>query len=177
MADLKISALTSATTPLAGTEVVPLVQSSTTKKTAVSTLMGFGPVFRAYQNTSVSIANATATVLPLNTEQFDTNSNYDPATYRFTPTTTGYYQVNAVANYFPAGGGNCFISVFLNGTEYARGPYSSELAPGLGVSDIIPMNLTTDYLDLRLFQASGLTQTYNPGVNLCFMSAGLIRTT
>jgi hypothetical protein len=38
MADLKISALTSASTPLAGTEVLPLVQSSTTKKVAVSDL-------------------------------------------------------------------------------------------------------------------------------------------
>jgi hypothetical protein len=39
MADLKISQLTSATTPLAGTEQVPLVQSSTTKKTTVNDLM------------------------------------------------------------------------------------------------------------------------------------------
>jgi hypothetical protein len=38
MADTKISALTAATTPLAGTEVVPLVQSGTTKKVAVSDL-------------------------------------------------------------------------------------------------------------------------------------------
>lgn len=38
MADLKISQLTSATTPLAGTEVVPLVQSGSTKKVAVSNL-------------------------------------------------------------------------------------------------------------------------------------------
>lgn len=38
MADKKISALTSATTPLAGTEVLPIVQSSTTVKVAVSDL-------------------------------------------------------------------------------------------------------------------------------------------
>ena len=38
MADLKISALTGATTPLAGTEVLPIVQSSTTVKVAVSNL-------------------------------------------------------------------------------------------------------------------------------------------
>lgn len=38
MADKKISALPSSTLPLAGTEVVPLVQSSTTKKVAVSDL-------------------------------------------------------------------------------------------------------------------------------------------
>ncbi len=36
MADLKISALTAATTPLAGTEVLPIVQSGTTKKVAIS---------------------------------------------------------------------------------------------------------------------------------------------
>lgn len=36
MADVKISALVAATTPLDGTEVVPIVQSSTTKKVAIS---------------------------------------------------------------------------------------------------------------------------------------------
>lgn len=38
MADLKISQLTSATLPLAGTEVLPIVQSSTTKKVATNDL-------------------------------------------------------------------------------------------------------------------------------------------
>jgi hypothetical protein len=38
MADLKISQLTGATTPLAGTEVLPIVQSSTTKKIATDDL-------------------------------------------------------------------------------------------------------------------------------------------
>lgn len=38
MPDTKISGLTAATTPLAGTEVVPIVQSGTTKKVAVTDL-------------------------------------------------------------------------------------------------------------------------------------------
>jgi hypothetical protein len=38
MADKKISALTTTTTPLAGTEVLPIVQSSSTKKVSVSDL-------------------------------------------------------------------------------------------------------------------------------------------
>jgi hypothetical protein len=38
MADLKISQLTSATLPLAGTEVLPIVQSSSTKKVAADDL-------------------------------------------------------------------------------------------------------------------------------------------
>ena len=39
MADLKISQLTTATTPLAGSEQIPLVQSGSTKKTTVTDLM------------------------------------------------------------------------------------------------------------------------------------------
>ena len=39
MADVKISALPAATTPLAGTEPVPLVQSGITKKATVNDLM------------------------------------------------------------------------------------------------------------------------------------------
>jgi hypothetical protein len=39
MADLKISQLPAATTPLAGTEVLPIVQSGTTKQVAVSNLI------------------------------------------------------------------------------------------------------------------------------------------
>lgn len=38
MADLKISQLTAATTPLAGTETLPIVQSSTTKQVSVANL-------------------------------------------------------------------------------------------------------------------------------------------
>jgi len=40
MADTKISALPASTTPLAGTEVLPIVQSSTTKQVSVSNMLG-----------------------------------------------------------------------------------------------------------------------------------------
>jgi len=53
MADIKISQLPAATTPLAGTEEVPLVQSGTTKKVTVSNLRG----------SSVSSVTATAPVV------------------------------------------------------------------------------------------------------------------
>jgi len=53
MADIKISALPAATVPLTGTEVLPVVQSSTTKKVAVSDLFSGG----------VPAANLTGTVL------------------------------------------------------------------------------------------------------------------
>jgi hypothetical protein len=52
MADLKISALTASTTPLAGTEVVPIVQSTTTKKVSIANLTA---------GRAVSAASLTAT--------------------------------------------------------------------------------------------------------------------
>jgi hypothetical protein len=60
MADKKISALTAASTPLAGTEVLPIVQSSTTVKVAVSDLTA-GRTFSALGMTLTSTdAGATA---------------------------------------------------------------------------------------------------------------------
>lgn len=54
MADVKISALPSATTPLAGTEEVPVVQSATTTKTTINDIVAKAPV--------QSVAGKTGTV-------------------------------------------------------------------------------------------------------------------
>lgn len=58
MADLKISALTAATTPLAGTEVLPIVQSGATVKVAVSNLTAG----RAISATSVTASTGNFVV-------------------------------------------------------------------------------------------------------------------
>lgn len=55
MADKKISALTSATTPLAGTEVLPIVQSSSTVKVPVSSLTSGREVEVAGLNNTANI--------------------------------------------------------------------------------------------------------------------------
>lgn len=54
MADVKISALPASTTPLAGTEVLPIVQSSTTKQVSVANLTAG----RAVSALSLSLTNA-----------------------------------------------------------------------------------------------------------------------
>ena len=63
MADLKISQLTGATTPLAGTEVLPIVQSSSTKQVSVANLTA-GRSFDALGMTLTS-TDAGATAAPL----------------------------------------------------------------------------------------------------------------
>jgi len=57
MADVKISALPASTTPLAGTEVLPIVQGTTTKQVAVSDLTAG----RAVAALSVTTATVQAT--------------------------------------------------------------------------------------------------------------------
>jgi hypothetical protein len=65
MADKKISQLTGATTPLAGTEEVPLVQSSSTKKVSVANLTAGRTVSAtgfSTENTSTNLSITGATV-------------------------------------------------------------------------------------------------------------------
>jgi len=62
MADLKISQLPAATTPLAGSEVLPIVQSGTTRKVSVNDLTA-----------GKTVTAATVTATTVNATTFDTN--------------------------------------------------------------------------------------------------------
>jgi uncharacterized protein YqfA (UPF0365 family) len=72
MADTKISALTAATTPLAGTEVLPIVQSGVTKKVAVSDLTAGRAVSMASVTVSSSAASSAVAGI-YNTDTSDGN--------------------------------------------------------------------------------------------------------
>jgi hypothetical protein len=67
MADLKISQLPAATVPLAGTEVLPIVQSGATKQVSVDNLT----TGKAVSATSLTATTVTATTV--NGTTFDTN--------------------------------------------------------------------------------------------------------
>ena len=61
MAEVKISALTSATTPLAGTEVVPIVQGGVTKQVAVSEIGGNTPTVNVLSMATTEGTQVTGT--------------------------------------------------------------------------------------------------------------------
>jgi hypothetical protein len=63
MADTKISALTSATAPLAGTEVAPIVQSSTTKKATVEQIATATDTLRVNVTPTAETPTATHTAV------------------------------------------------------------------------------------------------------------------
>ena len=77
MADLKISALTAATTPLGGTEVLPIVQSSTTVKVAVSNLTSGRAVGATSFNTETAAAKVTLSGTSLVASGTDASINID----------------------------------------------------------------------------------------------------
>ena len=49
------------------------------------------PSFLAYVGTGQNVSNSTQTLVQFNTELYDTNSNYDTSTYKFTPSVAGKY--------------------------------------------------------------------------------------
>jgi hypothetical protein len=73
MADKKISALTPVTTPLAGTEVLPIVQSSSTKNVTVDNLTKGRTVNATTFDTDVAAAGVTLTGTTLAADGTDTN--------------------------------------------------------------------------------------------------------
>jgi hypothetical protein len=117
------------------------------------------PAFSATFLGTQSVTSNTITKVTLNTEIFDTNSNYDPTTnYRFTPTVAGYYQISFGVN----GAANAGTAQVVNAIPYKNGTTISGLLYTYGaflystaVNDIsstgsvlIYMNGSTDYLEL-----------------------------
>jgi len=116
-------------------------------------IVGAGPAFSAYASASQTVTTATQTKVAIDTENFDTNSNFDTTNYRFTPTVAGYYQVNGSLR---GTGTTTFTSIagyiYKNGSPSKRAQITASLTAGnntsITVSDIIYMNGSTDYLEL-----------------------------
>jgi hypothetical protein len=102
MADIKISALPASTTPLAGTEVLPIVQSSTTRQVSVANLTAG----RAISATQLTLTTGNVIVASGQGIDFSATPNagtselfndYEEGTWTvtLTPETSGTIPVNA----------------------------------------------------------------------------------
>jgi hypothetical protein len=167
MANSKISALTSATVPLAGTEVLPIVQSGATKKVSVANLNTFGPAFSYYADgTAQTFSAATYTKVLFQTLEFDTASAVSSS--RFTPQVAGYYQINAQILMPGLAGSSCLIAVYKNGADFKEGARIAIAAAASGapvVSALLYCNGSTDYLEIYAQQASATSQNLIGGAN------------
>jgi hypothetical protein len=165
-----------------GTTGIDAIQNGTVSQPKVASgVGGTGPAFSAYRNGSQTITVATETKVQINTEEFDTNSNFDPTTnYRFTPTVAGYYQVNGAVS----GGGSVnttviFCSIYKNGSAFKAG---SVIRDSSGVSNLLStasaliyFNGSTDYIELYAFIGGSGTITITSGLAVTYFQASLVR--
>ena len=114
------------------------------------------PYFEAKISANQTVTTNTAVKAQFNTENFDTNSNYDNATnYRFTPTTAGkYFCYSHLTVDNGAGNGRSGrIYFYKNGSEYLMsqtnvGSNTYFTYTNLKISAIIDFNGTSDYLEV-----------------------------
>ena len=129
--------------------------------TAAVTLaaLGNGPAFSAIMSGTYQTVSAnTYTKVALNSELFDTNSNYDTTNYRFTPTVAGYYQINANlgVSYLTTVPNGLIVLVYKNGSAYLSiQTRVNSMYGNNSISQLVYMNGTTDYLELWGYSVGG----------------------
>ena len=153
------------------------VTVATISSTGLSTQVG-APAFSAYLSSNQSITTTTATKMQCNTEEFDTNSNYNTSTYSFTPTVAGYYQVNVRCAITINNASGLISSIYKNGSEIKRGnDYRATISAGTGASAsaLVYMNGTTDYLEFYAL-VIGTSPTIEGGVAIAtYFQAAMVR--
>jgi hypothetical protein len=143
-------------------------------------IISTAPAFAGYSSTYQVISNGTFTKLQIDAEDFDTNSNYDIANYRFTPTVAGYYlftgRVEVTTN---PSATDQLLAVYKNGSNHAYIGERTGNATTRGISGtvLIYANGTTDYFELYYYQATGGNLTIDIGTTprRCQFSAFLVR--
>jgi hypothetical protein len=125
------------------------------------------PAFSAYRAAALTLTNTVFTSIVADTEDFDTNSNYNTSNGRFTPTVAGKYLVWGHGG--PDGnsaGSAVQLAIYKNGAaskiSYDRAPGSTGI--GHGVTAFVDMNGSTDYLEFLIMQDSGGDQALTTGI-------------
>ena len=161
---------------VAGTNTLTLPASTGTLATTADIT---GPAFSAYMvngNTGVSVTSGSFTKIVLDTEEYDTNSNFDTSNYRFTPTVAGYYQINAGVT-MAAPDTGCAAYLYKNGSGYQWGSSrgTSNMFPTATTTTLVYMNGSTDYLELYIYNGHTTTLTTSYGRGYLFMNGYLAR--
>jgi hypothetical protein len=132
-----------------------------------------GPAFSAYPSGNQTITTSTFTKLQYNTEEFDTNSNYDNATnYRFQPTVAGYYSFTAGAISLNVVT-RVILAFYKNGTIFKAFDIAYALNSLSGAS-LIYLNGSTDYVELYAYMV-GTTPTIANSSVYSFFQASMVR--
>ena len=117
---------------------------------------------RAHRTTAQSgLSSGSTTLLVFNVEDYDFGGGYDTSTGRYTAGTGagGVYAVsgNVQITGIVVAGTIIYLTIFLNGTEYARGNRIETHSAGIygvSVTDLILVS-PNDIVDIRVFHNDG----------------------
>ena len=142
---------------------------------------GNQPTFSAYVGSNQTIATGVTAKVQYSTKIWDTASAYDSTTnYRFTPLVAGYYQVNACIGWNSIANGECYLSIYKNGSEYKRGFDSangSVAAPfGSQANGLVYCNGSTDYIEMYAYNGTAGNRTIGAYNTVSTFDACLVRT-
>ena len=133
--------------------------------------------FDVHNGSAQSVSHGTWTKIALDTETYDTNSNFDSTTnYRFTPTVAGYYQINGVVRFSTVT--QLYIcSLYKNGSQLksgGRNQVTNTVEQNVTLSTLVYMNGSTDYIELYAYQSSGSSRNVSAGPILTYFNGILI---
>tara|TARA_R100000278_G_scaffold3829_2_gene6736 strand:- start:2010 stop:2525 length:516 start_codon:yes stop_codon:yes gene_type:complete len=126
------------------------------------------PSFHAYRSDAWnSVPNSTWAKVPLNAEEWDTDSAYDHSTnYRFTPQVAGKYYIYGS---FPQSVSiqGIYTAIYKNGSRVRYTQIDGTFG-GIGiVSGLIELNGSSDYVELYVFLDGTAGATM--GQDACFL--------
>jgi len=133
---------------------------------------------RATQTAGQSIPNAAWTVIEYDTESYDGQGEYNPATFRFTAAVAGYFAVKAAVMFDATdtftGGEWAGLAVYRDGALYSILDRKDQLDVHGATTSTVQLSGAADmylaagqYVDVRVYQLSGgaLALTTSAGYN------------
>jgi hypothetical protein len=166
-----------AETSIAGGDSILIYDDSATalrKMTRTNFVSGIGgantPAFSVYQSSNQSISNNSHTKIQFQTEDLDSNNNFDSTTdYRFTPTTAGYYLLTACLR-CDSGSSEHFLQLYKNGSNHKSLFDIQTSLYAMNGSALVYANGSTDYFEIYFYQNSGSTRTTTAGASITYFS-------
>ena len=164
----------SAETSVAGGDLVLIYDDSASalRKMTRTNFFTVEPAFSAYQSSSQTLVSSTTTKINFQTEEFDTNSNYNTSDMRFTPTVSGYYIITAALN-LESSLSSIFIDIYKNGSAFKR---ITSLGSATGANGSALINLNgTDYVEI--FAQLGTGQALTASAARTYFQGSFVRIT
>lgn len=131
--------------------------------------------FSAYMSATQSTTATTWTKLQMNTEEYDTNSNYNNATYGYTAPVTGYYLFTVMVQLTNQAGVPFLVAFSKDGTtESLRGQEIPNTTNAITLSATHLIKLTAAEILYPIYYSQTAGRTLNSGIVLSKFSGILV---